>query len=146
MRPRRRRAGRNPKSPLQTPAVRFAVAAGVGAGVALSLDRSGMLDRYGTPMVRSFISAAMIGVGGHFLLKGRRRQWAYAAAVGALIPGASSMFADQLAPMLGGAGNAALGNGAGNGGLETVVAKLRAGGNRNRTATGYAKSARGVLN
>ncbi len=99
---RRRAARRNPKSPLQTPAVKFAAAAGVGAGVSLAVEASGIWGaRGGTPAMRAAMTALLVYAASHFLLKGKRRQLGYAVAVGAVIPPAANSISNALKPALG---------------------------------------------
>ena len=141
---RRRSVRRNPKGPLQTPAVKYAAAAGVGAGVGLAMDRSGVFaGAVDSRLVRSLLYGLIIGAAGHFFLKGKRRQLAYAAGVGALIPGASVAIADNLAPLL------SRGQSAATELTDTATARLVAGPTAAQRAVinnARAKSARGILN
>jgi len=101
---RRRAARRNPKGPLGSPAIKFAAAAGVGAGVSLAVEASGIWGaRGGSKAMRAAMTALLMYAASHFLLKGKRRQMGFAVAVGAMIPPAANGMAKALQPALGGA-------------------------------------------
>ena len=136
---RRRRASRNPKSPLSSPSVRFAAAAGVGAGVSLAVEASGVWgERGGSALMRSAMTALLVYAAAHFLLKGKKRQMGYAVAVGALIPPAANSIAGALQPALGGMSSTSTQ-------IRSKTAKAIAPSPAQRSASAHAKAARANL-
>jgi len=86
-RPRRR----NPKSPFATPAVRFGIAATIGAGAGMAIH--GRTDLGKNP---ALMAAGAIFLISQFVLKGRNRQFGYAAGIGMLLPLGATTIGDAV--------------------------------------------------
>tara|TARA_R110002060_G_scaffold72593_1_gene81301 strand:- start:114 stop:671 length:558 start_codon:yes stop_codon:yes gene_type:complete len=119
----RRRAKRNPKSPLDTPAVKYGASALVGAGLGTALNtRPDLFGKMGTdwasgaggysPVIMAAIATL---IGGHFLLKGKNRQLAYAAGIGMAIPAGAAKIGESVSGLI------AAKNGNGNGQISTTT-------------------------
>jgi len=116
---RRRRTKRNPKGFFQQPAVKFGIAATIGAGVSTAINarpdlRLMKTDKNPAGISPSYAAAALTIAVSQFFLKGRNRQLGYAAGVGMLLPAAGPFLGDavnKLLPAKNGNGN---GNKSGN--------------------------------
>lgn len=111
---RRKRARRNPKGIFGQPAVQYGIAATLGAGVATALDSRPDLRVMADPAngVKGYspalVAAAITFLGANFLLKGKQRNYAYAAGVGMLLPTVAGQLTDtvnKLLPAKNGNGN-----------------------------------------
>ena len=111
---------RNPKSPFGTPAVRFGIAATVGAGAGLAINNRTDLGK--NP---ALMAAAAVLLISQFLLKGRNRQFGYAAGIGMLLPLGATAIGDAVNAVIP-AGGFALGNGNGNGNGTSTSGRIAA--------------------
>lgn len=110
---RRRRTKRNPKGFFQQPAVKFGIAATIGAGVSTAINarpdlRLMKTDKNPEGISPSYAAAAITIAVSQFFLKGRNRQLGYAAGVGMLLPAAGPFLGDavnKLLPAKNGNGN-----------------------------------------
>ena len=148
--PKRRRAKRrNPKPIWETPAIKYAAWASVGAGLGMAGESAGWFSQAGGRFVRSAMLAVAIGLVARYGLKGRNRQNGYAVAAGALIPAVGSAIADQLGPMLtmgGSAASAALGNNNNNNNNSNNLPLPPTDIGRSHSTAAYSKRARGLIN
>ena len=121
----KRRAKRNPKSPLDTPAVKYGASALVGAGLGTALNtRPDLFGKMGTDWASglggyspAIMAAIATLIGGHFLLKGKSRQLAYAAGIGMAIPAGAAKIGESVSGLIA----AKDGNGNGNGTATTTT-------------------------
>jgi len=103
---RRKRARRNPKGIFGQPAVQYGIAATLGAGVATALDSRPDLRVMADPAkgVKGYspalVAAAITFLGANFLLKGKNRNYAYAAGVGMLLPTVAGQLTDTVNKLL----------------------------------------------
>tara|TARA_R110002060_G_scaffold13573_3_gene19186 strand:- start:2831 stop:3388 length:558 start_codon:yes stop_codon:yes gene_type:complete len=119
----KRRAKRNPKSPLDTPAVKYGASALVGAGLGTALNtRPDLFGKMGTDWASgaggyspAIMAAIATLIGGHFLLKGKNRQLAYAAGIGMAIPAGAAKIGESVSGLI------AAKNGNGNGKISTTT-------------------------
>ena len=97
---RRRRVKRNPMGFLSQPAVQYGIAATVGAGVGMALNNrhdlivGGGNGRQGYSA--ALVAAAVVLLGSHFGLKGRKKQLGYAAGIGLLLPSVGGYISDGV--------------------------------------------------
>lgn len=140
---KRRRTKRNPKGFFAQPAVKFGIAATIGAGLSTAIDKRQDLrfmksannpDGYSA----SYAAAALTLAVSQFFLKGRNKQLGFAAGVGMLLPAAG--------PALGEAVNKILPakNGNGNGGSlkgGTVEGEIKASKYTSRPMLAYSSPA-----
>ena len=104
--PKRRRARRNQRGILGSPAVRYSLAAAAGFAAASYADTADILNPVkadGTPAlpfgIKGSVLAAVITFAlGEFALKGQNKQYARAAGVGMLAPSAISMVQNAMQP------------------------------------------------
>jgi len=104
----KRRAKRNPKSPLDTPAVKYGASALVGAGLGTALNtRPDLFGKMGTDWASgaggyspAIMAAIATLIGGHFLLKGKNRQLAYAAGIGMAIPAGAAKIGESVSGLI----------------------------------------------
>lgn len=97
----RRRARRNPKGFLGSPAIPYVVSAGVGAGLALGIENAGLLSRQiPNSWARAAVLAFATALIGGMVTKGKNRQLLYAAAAGMVIPVAGGAISSTVAPIL----------------------------------------------
>ena len=104
--PVRRRARRNPKGPLSSPAVQYGLATAAGFAAASYADTWPMLnpvDDEGNPRLPfglkgSVLAGVITLVAAQYALRGKNKQYARAAAVGMFAPTAISMIQAAVAP------------------------------------------------
>ena len=102
----KRRARRNPKGMLSTPAVKYSLAAAAGFAAASYADTADLLNPEkadGSPLLPfglkgSVLAAVLTFAAAQWGLKGQNRQLARAAAVGMLSPSAISMIQNAITP------------------------------------------------
>ena len=124
---KRRRTKRNPKGFFQQPAVKFGIAATIGAGVSTAIDarpdlRLMKTDTNPEGISPSYAAAAITIAVSQFFLKGRNRQLGYAAGVGMLLPAAGPFLGDAVNKLL--PAKNGIGNGNGNGNKSNKSASL----------------------
>jgi len=121
---RRRRTKRNPKGFFAQPAVKFGIAATIGAGLSTAIDKRPDLrfmksDNNPEGISGSYAAAALTLAVSQFFLKGRNKQLGFAAGVGMLLPAAGPSLGEAVNKIL----PAKNGNGNGNGNGPAANAK-----------------------
>lgn len=100
----RRRAKKNPKGFFAQPAVKFSIAATVGAGLSTAInsrDDLRFMKSPGNPGYSgSYAAAALTIAVSQFFLKGRNKQYGYALGVGMLLPAVGPALGDAVNKLL----------------------------------------------